>query len=155
VCLFGGGDASERDHLLRCDGRQGALEAAAAAAWPAFEAPPAGRDTGGTTRSTAEAMDLLKRYRRRLIATGVVVACDLIAREGVTHSRAVLQEMERRGELDGPPIKDYWLGAIFNRRSIFCWTGDHYTYSDDSTTERGTRNIHERTIKVWTLRRSA
>jgi hypothetical protein len=34
-CLFCGGDASEPDHLLRCDGRQGQREATSA--WPDFD----------------------------------------------------------------------------------------------------------------------
>jgi hypothetical protein len=39
-CLFCGGDASDEDHLLHCDGRQGAREADAADPWPPFVDPP-------------------------------------------------------------------------------------------------------------------
>jgi hypothetical protein len=58
-CLFCGGDASEPDHLLRCDGRQGQREAADA--WPSFELPPLisgiTPETYGTSASAAASVE--------------------------------------------------------------------------------------------------
>jgi hypothetical protein len=45
-CLFCGGDRSEPDHLLHCDGRQGAREAEASIG---FSIPGTGPDHDGDT----------------------------------------------------------------------------------------------------------
>jgi hypothetical protein len=59
-CLFCGGDASEADHLRRCDGRQGAIEAVADAGpilgatiitWPREETRRLGMRYDSNTRA--------------------------------------------------------------------------------------------------------
>jgi hypothetical protein len=50
-CLFCGGDASEPDHRLRCDGRQGAIEAAL----PDAPLPPLASGLTAATYATSSA----------------------------------------------------------------------------------------------------
>jgi hypothetical protein len=79
-CLFCGGDARDRDHLLHCDGRQGKIEAAAAArAWPAFDDAPGGLygrqgDTPYETTSDTSAA-----------AAGTVTRADLARDEAIVY----------------------------------------------------------------------
>jgi hypothetical protein len=96
------------------------------------------------TRSTDEAMMVLEQYRAGLIKLGRIVAFDIAKKEGVVHSRRVRDAIAAMGLLNQPDLNDFWLGAVF-RHKAFEWTGDHHVYSDES------RNIHERTIKIWTL----
>jgi hypothetical protein len=129
-CRFCGGDASEPNHRLHCDGRQGAL---------LFEEPY----VWTPTRNTAEAMALLQRTRHETIERARVIAVDLIELLGSTHTRHVYAVMEAGGEL--PLVAHHhWLGAVF-RVARFRWTGDWFVYTDPG------RNIHERRIKTWTL----
>jgi hypothetical protein len=139
ICKFCGKpdetDGGPLLHRLHCDGQQGRVEA--------------GLDrrveTPGATRSTEEAMTRLRQTRRRLIENGRQVALEQIAASGTTHSRRVLDEMDRRGLLDRAVAHDFWLGAVFHDRE-FVWTGQWYRHHSKL------RNIHERTVKVWTVR---
>jgi hypothetical protein len=99
------------------------------------------------TRSTEEAMDLLKRFRRYFITLGRHLAVTHLVghAERTVHSRQVRAAMEAGCAFDGYTGNDYWLGAVFNC-SVFEWTGEFFVYSDK------TRNIHERTVKLWKLR---
>jgi hypothetical protein len=96
-----------------------------------------------TTHSTNEAMALLKTYRAFLIKRGQWEGAQLAAKDGTVTSRDVRAAMEKAGLLTGD-ISDYWLGAVFHN-GPFAWTGGYQAYSDPS------RNIHERTVKVWKL----
>jgi hypothetical protein len=98
------------------------------------------------TCSTDEAMRLLNERRSFLIAYGRYVAAEICRATGTVHSRLVRREMAKRGLLDNPELADYWLGAVFNN-GPFEWTHDVHTYSDHA------RNIHERGVKVWRLRK--
>jgi hypothetical protein len=94
-----------------------------------------------TTRSTAEAMNVLGLHRRTLIDYARYVASEICKARGSVTSRDVRRVMAAMGMLNN--ASEYWLGAIF--RGSFEWTGARHTYSD------GDRNIHERTVKVWRL----
>jgi hypothetical protein len=96
------------------------------------------------TRSTGQATQVLKTYRLKLIARGREIAKAIAKRRGKVHSRQVRQQMEKEGLLVNPLIGDFWLGIVF-RSDDFKWTGEYFRYSDSA------RNIHERTVKVWTL----
>lgn len=98
------------------------------------------------TRSTCEAMNLLRERRRFLVAYGRYVAAELCRLNGVVHSREVRKVMAEKGLLDDPELHDYWLGVVFHD-GPFEWTGTFHAYTDHH------RNIHERTVKVWRLRR--
>jgi len=100
----------------------------------------------GVTHSTEEAMDLLSEVRAELIARGREEAISLAEQHGLVHSRMVRLRLEELGLLGNADIKDFWLGAIFNRNPRFKWSGEMFTYEDRA------RNIHERTVKVWKLR---
>jgi hypothetical protein len=105
------------------------------------------------TQTTEEAMLLLKLTRAWLISEGRKVARDLIARDGETHARAVLDEMMQRGmKTDLDAVKGYWLGAVF-RRSEFTWTGRYYEPPEELIRRDEHHNIHSwRPVRVWTLR---
>jgi len=99
------------------------------------------------TRSTAEAMDLLRSKRAYLISLGRFFAGQIAQKNGKVHSREVRAAMDATGVFSSyNGVGDYWLGAVFNNSPFFEWTGDWCTYKDDQ------RNIHERTVKVWRLR---
>jgi hypothetical protein len=100
------------------------------------------------TLSTEDAMVLLRERRRFLIAYGRYVAAELCRLHGVTHSREVRREMATKGLLDDPDLHDYWLGVVFHD-GPFEWTGEFHAYTD------ARRNIHERTVKVWRLRKGS
>jgi hypothetical protein len=96
------------------------------------------------TQSTKEAMAVLKYRRQTLIRAGRLAAVKIAAKRGRVTSRDVHSSMGAQGLLD-PTISDYWLGAVFNRAPELEWTGEYESYSNES------RNIHERTVKVWRL----
>jgi hypothetical protein len=110
-CLFCGGDASEPDHLQRCDGRQGGRDDDVKVE-NAFVFP---------TRTTGEAMALLESTRRALIAVGRDVARRLTANGGTATScdvkRVMIAEGSYRDDVPG-----HWLGAVFRGRE-WEWTG--------------------------------
>lgn len=110
-----------------------------------FTKPSKSKAPRAKTRSTEEAMDVLRTWRNYLIRYGICVAIQLIKKYGSTNSHAVVSEMNRRGILKGYHGKNLWVGAVFNR-GLFKHTGRLISYSDD------TRNIHERTIGEWTLK---
>lgn len=97
-----------------------------------------------TTRTTEEAMAVLKQYRAFLIQRGQWEAARIAKATGTVTTRDVRAAIDAAGLLD-PECGDYWLGAVFNRCPLFCWTGQYVSHSDAA------RNIHERTIKVWKL----
>jgi len=104
--------------------------------------------TAEATRSTEEGMALLRRHRAELIAAGQQIARFLAEINGTVHSRAVRDEMERRGLLNGDG-SECWLGAVFNgKNSGLEWTGHWYRY----TVKNNNRNIHEKHIKIWRLK---
>jgi hypothetical protein len=88
-------------------------------------------------------MALHRATKPRLIETARAIAKELIQKHGMTQIREVYGELCDRGLM---PLesRDFWLGAVF-RSPEFAWTGRYYSYSDPG------RNIHERTVKVWTL----
>jgi hypothetical protein len=99
------------------------------------------------TRSTAEAMSVLEEHRSNLIRYGRYVATEICRARGSVHSREVRQALEDMGMLASGG-REFWLGSVFNA-SDFEWSGSYFTYSNEA------RNIHERTIKVWRLRRGS
>lgn len=99
VCLFCGGDASDADHLARCDGRQGAKEAAADV--PVLISGLVA-ETWNTSAAAARSVDETKETQRRQVleairATGADGATDdeLQMRLGLDGS----SERPRRWEL--------------------------------------------------------
>lgn len=98
-----------------------------------------------TTRSTKEAMDLLKQQRARLRERAIRIAEGLCRNYGTTTTPAVYAEMMRL-HLIPPGVRNFWLGSVFNRNPRFEWTGRVVSYSDSE------RNVHERTVKVWRLK---
>lgn len=102
-----------------------------------------GGQRGGKTRSTREAMKRLSTKSPYLISRGRSIAEAQAHRDGSTHSRKVRAEMKEKG-LIAEEQSEFWIGAIF-RSAEFEWTGEYYHYSDSS------RNIHERTVKIWKL----
>lgn len=100
--------------------------------------------SNGATQSTEEAMDLLRTYRRGLIAQGRRLARFLIQTEGTTHSRRIYDEMKDCADVS--EVKWHWLGAVF-ASGEFEWTGKyHYVENKDT-------NIHGgRSCKIWRLR---
>jgi hypothetical protein len=95
------------------------------------------------TKSTEEAMELLETSKASLVAYGRKEAIRLAKENGEVTSRDVRQAMEGAGLLK-KDSKEHWLGAVF-RGKPFKWTGRYFVYSDPI------RNIHERTIKIWTI----
>ena len=104
------------------------------------------------TRSTKEAMEVLRQFRSRQIARAGVIAREIARKEGTVHSRLVRAQMKAEGLVSDPKNgalvpkgkREYWLGAIFRHRD-FVWTGEWASYHNV------VRNIHERSIKVWQL----
>lgn len=94
------------------------------------------------TQSTEEAMDLHTKSKQDLLLKAREIAKDICTKEGTVTSRKVLAEMESQGLID-PEKGQTWVGAVFRRD--FIWTGEWVTHSNKA------RNIHERTIKVWSL----
>jgi len=102
----------------------------------------------GKTRSTSEAIRLLEDKRAWLIAMGKRIAIGLCKRDGgSTNSYYLRREMTARGLFDGYDGAFFFLSAVFCDPALFVWTGEYHSYSD----RKGSRNVHERTIKVWHL----
>lgn len=105
-------------------------------------------------KSTEEAMDALSSCRSYYIAYGRYVAVQLCrykesrGEDPTVHSREVLNEMEKRGILDGYNGAHFWLGSVFNG-GPFEKTGTIHKYSEPG------RNIHDREVKVWRLKKGA
>jgi hypothetical protein len=95
------------------------------------------------TRSKDEAIDLLIRYRRILIAYARHIAIQIARSKGTVHSRLVRAALAEKG-LVRPQLGDCWLGAVFNG-GPFVWTGALHEYEDRE------RNIHKKTVRVWRL----
>src|SRR6266508_1053015 len=95
------------------------------------------------TRSREEAIDLLIRYRRILIAYARHVAIQIARSTGTVHSRLVRATLAEK-ELVRPELGDCWLGAVFNG-GPFVWVGTLHEYEDRE------RNIHKKTVKIWRL----
>jgi hypothetical protein len=67
ACLYCGGNASEPDHLLRCDGRQGRIEAAHD--WPTFAPFEHARTTDPeTSRAAADRVADATVVQQRVVA---------------------------------------------------------------------------------------
>lgn len=98
-----------------------------------------------TTKSKAEALDVLREYRSALITLARKVAKRIAKENGTVHVRAVRAELAKMNALD-EDVGDYWLGAVFNKNPDFEWTGEHHTYADEE------RNVHEKSVKVWKLK---
>jgi hypothetical protein len=100
-----------------------------------------------TTASTAEAMELLKGTRAGEIANARMVAAQLIAQNGRTHTRAVWEEMVRLGLARDTDPPAFWLGCVFQNQPQFKWTGE-WTQPDE--TEFPMVRAHaNRPIKIW------
>ena len=97
------------------------------------------------TRSTEEAMVVLKKHHAELIQIAREVAREIALEKGTVHSREVRSVMVSRGLLTGEEGREHWFGAVF-RGGEFEWTGKYHSYSDSS------RNVHERSVKIWRLR---
>lgn len=103
-----------------------------------------------TTKSTEEAMAVLKAARAEMIEIGREIAVELCHKNGMTHTRDVYREMGRRGLLDERISGQFWLGAVFNRCPLFKKAGIIHKHSDRSlTNERGT---HLGKVNYWKLR---
>lgn len=112
--------------------------------------PPYPRDND-PRMGTKQAMEQLEGKHPREVDWACYFAVQLILRNLTTHSRAVREEMERRGLVDAN-ASEFWLGAAMNklaRLGILEKSGHTYKYSDSS------RGIHERTITVWQLKDGA
>lgn len=88
-------------------------------------------------------MDLFSVHKSDYLSQARNIAKGLITSNGSTHTRAVIAEMQRL-QMIASDGKQFWAGAMF-RSKEFRWTGQWHTYSDSA------RNIHERTIRTWTL----
>ncbi len=64
-------------------------------------------------------MDLLKQYRDQSIADGKIIGEQLCRAHGTTHSRAILDEMNRRG-LRKQGVPDFWIGAVLKDPRFVC-----------------------------------
>jgi hypothetical protein len=95
----------------------------------------------GKTKTTEEAMAVLKKYRADHIARARAIADELIARDGKTSSKRVYNEMKSR-ELIDHTISDHWLGAVFNNAK-YAWTGEW------TTSNVGPNTHSPRANKVW------
>lgn len=93
--------------------------------------------------STEEAMNALESAHGDLIERARQEAVNLCKQHGFVHSRMVRNRMNELGLLSHKR-GEFWLGSVF-RSPMFKWNGTYFTYSDES------RNVHERTIKVWVL----
>jgi hypothetical protein len=63
------------------------------------------------TPSTGAAMALLRQYRSRSIAAGVIIGEYLCRLYGTTHSRAITDEMGKRGLIQAG-VPGFWVGAV-------------------------------------------
>jgi len=97
-----------------------------------------------TTRSTGEAMDVLTAKHHREIQLARHVAAVIALARGTVHSRQVRWVLYQLGLITGNE-HEFWIGAVFRDPKVFHWTENYYSHSSAS------RNIHERTVKVWEL----
>lgn len=96
-------------------------------------------------KTTKEALAALREARHELIAGARMVAHELIKLTGSTYSRAVRNEMKKRGMLK-VGVADYWLGNVFNVKH-FRWSGEWVT---PPVPEGTTANVHAwRPCKIW------
>lgn len=96
------------------------------------------------TRSTGEAMDVLTAKHHYLIMMARYVAVVIALARGTVHSRQVRWVLYQLGIIVGDE-HEFWLGTVFRDPKVFKWTRDWYSHSSTS------RNIHERTVKVWEI----
>lgn len=73
------------------------------------------------TKTTAEAMALLERYKADRLAVAREIADDLITRNGETTTKDVCDVLRARGLVEGEKL--YFLGALFNRPKKYIATG--------------------------------
>ena len=101
------------------------------------------------TKSTEEAMAVLKKYRGFLIKRGQYEAAVIAKSEGGVYSRQVRQRMKELGFLV-PGIGEYWLGAVFNKSTLFMPTGD--TITPPNLEEKKDGNTHAgHPTHIWAL----
>ena len=96
------------------------------------------------TQSTGEAMDVLAAKHHYSIMMARYVAVVIALARGTVHSRQVRWVLYQLGIIAGDE-HEFWLGTVFRDLKVFKWTGDWYSHSSAS------RNIHERTVKVWAI----
>ena len=94
------------------------------------------------TKTTEEAIGILKVTRSEHIARARVIADELIAVNKSTSAPEVYAEMERRGLTD-PTIPKFWLGAVF-RSSQYRATGEYRAGSCSP------KQHDPHPVKVWT-----
>lgn len=100
------------------------------------------------TRSTEEAMAVLKTYRRFLVDRGRYEAFLIAQRTGGVYSRQVRERMKELGFM-APGVGEYWLGAVFNRCKLFTSTGRTVTPPNLEDKDGNTHAGHP--THVWTL----
>ena len=100
------------------------------------------------TKSTEEAMAVLRAYRAGQIEDAREVAAELINKFGTTDSFQVQEVMAKRDLID-PSLGNYWIGAVFNDPR-FAWTG---SWKFPPNIMIATRNkAHAlRPVKIWTF----
>ncbi len=102
----------------------------------------------GPTQTKEEAMELLKKYRKSLIARGRALAILICEKEGTVHTRRIYSEMKK--EILDSGVGSYWLGCLFTKKE-FEWTGNWHN-SERAISEE-TENYHGGNgIKVWRLK---
>lgn len=101
---------------------------------------------------TEKAMNLLNATQADKIAWGEYLAVRIAKRGLSVHSRSLREELVKEKIIpEESAQKEYWLGAVFNnlRNEGVIEKNGTFKYSDPS------RNIHERTVTIWQLTRSA
>jgi hypothetical protein len=84
--------------------------------------------------------------RKWLIDAGRRVAVELIREHGRTNARELHAEMARRDLLDVDVANNHWIGAVFNKRGLFQWSGEWFT----PRVETAAALFNDgRPIKVW------
>jgi len=92
-------------------------------------------------------MAVLEKKYGTLIAQARDLAVQQCLSEGTATTRSVRAEMLKLKILSEGGGRENWLGAVF-KNPRFIWTGRWLTYRSQS------RNVHERTIKIWRLTKS-
>lgn len=109
--------------------------------------PPYPRDKD-PRQGTKQAMQKLEAKHPAKIDWACHFAVQIAKKNLTVHSRAVRDEMERRGLIGPDTGSEFWLGAAMNKlaqQGILSKSGHSYKYSDSS------RGIHERTVAIWAL----
>lgn len=135
---------------LNPKGKTARKQAAQAAKTSLFQESNPVTKKANVTRSTAEAMALLNKSRKKYILLAREVACGLITEHGSTHTFAVRDRMAALNLLRADLYTgEFWLGTVF-RDSRFMKTGAMHV---DPPSERNKdRNIHShRETFVWTF----